>query len=54
MQQLITSIGGGRLLPGIKAIVVKEDGSLARHGEKGELVVKSPATALRYLNDPEA
>ncbi|EPQ60488.1 acetyl-CoA synthetase-like protein [Gloeophyllum trabeum ATCC 11539] len=44
----------GQLMPGIVVRVVKEDGSLAKAGELGELVVKSPANALCYLNNPEA
>jgi acyl-coenzyme A synthetase/AMP-(fatty) acid ligase len=44
----------GRLLPGVTARVVKEDGSLAKVGERGELVVKSPSIALRYTNDAKA
>lgn len=44
----------GQLIPGIVARVVKEDGSLASEGERGELVVTGPAMALRYLDNPEA
>ncbi|KAF8810190.1 acetyl-CoA synthetase-like protein, partial [Phlegmacium glaucopus] len=47
----------GRLLPGVVACVVKEDGSLATAGEQGELVVTCPQMALQYMaeadeNDP--
>ena len=45
---------GGQLLPGVRARVVKPDGTLANAGETGELVVQSPAMALGYFNDPEA
>ncbi|GLB45472.1 putative acetyl-CoA synthetase-like protein [Lyophyllum shimeji] len=41
---------GGRLLPGVRARVVRPDGSSANYGEEGEFVVKGPAAALGYLN----
>ncbi|KAG6331002.1 hypothetical protein ID866_8088 [Astraeus odoratus] len=44
----------GVLLPGISARVERPDGSLAEFGELGELVLKSPAMALGYINNPEA
>ncbi|KAF8332096.1 amp dependent CoA ligase [Cantharellus anzutake] len=44
----------GRLLPGLKAKVVKSDGTLAGYGEPGELVVHGPSMALRYENNPKA
>lgn len=53
--QKIGTVGSaGQLIPGIVARVVKEDGSLASEGERGELVVTGPAMALRYLDNPEA
>ncbi|KAG5651177.1 hypothetical protein H0H81_009584 [Sphagnurus paluster] len=51
---LTYSVGGGRLLPGIQARVIKPDGSSARHNEPGELIVKGPGAALGYLNDEKA
>ncbi|PPQ93094.1 hypothetical protein CVT25_003126 [Psilocybe cyanescens] len=45
---------GGRLLPGIQARVLKPDGSFARYGERGELIVKGPGMALGYLHDVAA
>ncbi|KAH0586556.1 hypothetical protein H2248_007782 [Termitomyces sp. 'cryptogamus'] len=45
---------GGRLLPGLQARVIKQDGSLANYGESGQLVVKGPAIALGYLNNKQA
>ncbi|KJA20113.1 hypothetical protein HYPSUDRAFT_828333 [Hypholoma sublateritium FD-334 SS-4] len=45
---------GGRLLPGIRARVIRPDGSFAQHGEPGELIVRSPATALGYLDNVSA
>ncbi|KAK0466425.1 amp dependent CoA ligase [Desarmillaria tabescens] len=44
----------GQLLPGIVARVVKADGSLAREGEQGELIVTGPSMAPRYKNNEEA
>lgn len=46
--------GGGRLLPGIQAQVIKPDGSPARFGERGELVVKGPGKALGYFGNLQA
>ncbi|KIY63031.1 phenylacetyl-CoA ligase [Cylindrobasidium torrendii FP15055 ss-10] len=51
----VDTIGSaGRLIPGIVARIVKEDGSLCKEGEQGELVVKSPALALRYHGNEQA
>lgn len=50
----ITFSGGGQLLPGVVAKVVKPDGSLANYDEPGELVTWSPSNALRYQNDAQA
>ncbi|KIJ62740.1 hypothetical protein HYDPIDRAFT_30328 [Hydnomerulius pinastri MD-312] len=44
----------GRLLPGVVARVVKEDGTLVGYNEPGELRVKMPSLALGYWNNPEA
>lgn len=44
----------GQLLPGVKARVVRPDGTLAGEGEQGELVVKGPSMALGYYNDVKA
>ena len=55
MDKRIGTIGsGGVLLPGCIARVVKPDGSLAKLGEAGELVVTSPSVSLGYLNNAEA
>ncbi|KZT30745.1 amp dependent CoA ligase [Neolentinus lepideus HHB14362 ss-1] len=54
-EQRIGVLGSaGQLIPGVVARVVKEDGSLAKPGELGELVVKSPSNALGYFNNVEA
>ncbi|KAI0003767.1 phenylacetyl-CoA ligase [Russula compacta] len=53
--QKVGTLGAvGHLIPGVRARVVKADGTLAKAGEPGELVVKSPSLALRYLNDEKA
>jgi 4-coumarate--CoA ligase len=44
----------GVLLPGFKARVEKPDGSLAKVGEVGELIVTGPTLALRYQNNEDA
>ncbi|KAI0067072.1 phenylacetyl-CoA ligase [Artomyces pyxidatus] len=44
----------GRLMPGCVAKVVKSDGTLAKRGEPGEFVIKSPSVALGYFNNPTA
>lgn len=51
---LLTLLGGGHLLPGIQARVIKADGTLARYGEPGELLVKGDSMALGYFNDENA
>ncbi|KAF7346112.1 hypothetical protein MSAN_01837900 [Mycena sanguinolenta] len=49
-----TSGSTGNFLPGIKARVVKSDGTLAGYNEPGELVVKSPSLALGYYKNQQA
>lgn len=44
----------GVLIPGLTARVVKPDGTLAKYGEPGELVVTGPAMALGYYKNPQA
>lgn len=55
LSQHIGTLGSaGQLLPGNIARVVKADGKLADYEEEGELHVKAPSAALRYLNNEEA
>jgi 4-coumarate--CoA ligase len=52
---MMATVGSaGILLPGITAKVVKPDGSLAKEGEQGELIVKGPSMALGYFNNDAA
>jgi acyl-coenzyme A synthetase/AMP-(fatty) acid ligase len=44
----------GQLMPGVVARIVKEDGSLGKPGERGELVIYSASNALGYVDAPEA
>jgi 4-coumarate--CoA ligase len=44
----------GQILPGIVARIVKADGKFGRHGEQGELIVRTPAAALCYSNNEQA
>ncbi|KXN86772.1 4-coumarate--CoA ligase-like 7 [Leucoagaricus sp. SymC.cos] len=50
----VTVGSAGRLLPGIKARVMKPDGTLADEGERGELLVTGPSMASYYLDNPMA
>ena len=55
LSQKVGTIGSvGQLIAGVRARVVKEDGTLAKSGEPGELVVKIPSAALRYRNNEKA
>jgi acyl-coenzyme A synthetase/AMP-(fatty) acid ligase len=44
---------GGELVPGVSARLIKSDGTLADYNEPGELYLKTPAAALRYLDNEE-
>ncbi|KAH9065660.1 phenylacetyl-CoA ligase [Lactarius vividus] len=44
----------GIAVPGVRFKIIKEDGTLAKLGERGELVVNSPSNALRYWDNPKA
>ncbi|KAI0937764.1 hypothetical protein AcW1_003837 [Taiwanofungus camphoratus] len=55
LDQKIGTLGSsGVLIPGIKARVIKADGSLAAYGEPGEFVVSGPSVALGYWNNEKA
>ncbi|KZT64334.1 acetyl-CoA synthetase-like protein [Daedalea quercina L-15889] len=53
-QEICTPGSAGRLVPGITARVVRPDGSLGGFNDLGQLVIKSDAIALGYLNNEEA
>ncbi|KAI0270029.1 amp dependent CoA ligase [Gloeopeniophorella convolvens] len=53
-QKIGTPGGAGTLLPGIRARVVKPDGSLAKRGEQGEMYVTGPSMALGYYGNEAA
>jgi 4-coumarate--CoA ligase len=44
----------GKILPGVICRVLKDDGSLGGYGDKGELYVKTPSSALCYLDNEQA
>ncbi|KAF5382321.1 hypothetical protein D9757_008482 [Collybiopsis confluens] len=46
--------GAGKLMPGIRARIVKPDGSLGTYDEVGELWIWSPSNALGYYNNEKA
>lgn len=54
LQKVGTSGSAGQLLPGIRARLLKSDGTYGRPGEQGELVVHSPSNALGYTNNEQA
>ncbi|KAK7464662.1 hypothetical protein VKT23_003907 [Stygiomarasmius scandens] len=45
---------GGQLMPGVRARVLKPDGTYASYNEPGELLVYSPSNALAYFNNEQA
>lgn len=44
----------GRLMPGIRARLLKSDGTYGGPGELGELMIYSPSNALGYVDDEQA
>ncbi|KAF8586727.1 phenylacetyl-CoA ligase [Ramaria rubella] len=53
-QRLGTPGCAGHLLPGVRAKVVKPDGTLGGYNETGELVVAGPQMSIGYPNNPQA
>jgi 4-coumarate--CoA ligase len=43
----------GQILPGVICHVVKGDGSLGGYGDEGELYVKTPSSALHYIDNEQ-
>lgn len=55
LSQKIGTLGSaGQLIPGVRARIVKADGTLAKAGESGELFVQTPSLALRYKDNEKA
>ena len=55
LQQKVGTLGSaGQLIPGIRARLLKADGTYGGPGEQGELVIYSPSNALRYTNNDQA
>jgi long-chain acyl-CoA synthetase len=44
----------GKALPNVEIRVVKEDGSIASHGEKGEICARGPNLMQGYFKNPDA
>ncbi|KAF8898943.1 phenylacetyl-CoA ligase [Infundibulicybe gibba] len=44
----------GQIIPGIATRVIKTDGTLAKEGEAGELIVSGPSMAMGYINNADA
>ena len=44
----------GQLIPGVRARLLKPDGTYGGPGEQGELVIHSPSNALGYINNEQA
>ena len=53
-RRLGTPGGAGMFMPGIRARIVKPDGTLAKPGEQGELYVTCPSVTLGYHNNEKA
>jgi len=55
VSQKVGTLGSaGQLISGVRARVIKVDGTLAGVGEPGELMVTGPSMALRYSNSEKA
>ena len=58
MGPLLSKVGtlgsAGQLLPGVRAKLLKSDGTYGGPGEQGELVVYSPSNAIKYTNNEQA
>jgi acyl-CoA synthetase (AMP-forming)/AMP-acid ligase II len=53
-QRISTPGSAGVFFPGIRARIVKPDGTLAKPGEQGELYVAGPCMALGYYKNEKA
>jgi len=53
-QRIGTPGSAGVFIPGLRARIVKPDGTAAKAGEQGELYVTGPSMALGYYNNEKA
>jgi 4-coumarate--CoA ligase len=53
-QRIGTPGSAGVFIPGVRARIVKPDGTLAKPGEQGELYVTGPSMALGYYKNEKA
>lgn len=53
-RKIATASSAGVFAPGVRAKVVKPDGTLAREGEQGELLITGPALPKGYYKNPIA
>jgi acyl-CoA synthetase (AMP-forming)/AMP-acid ligase II len=53
-QRIGTPGSAGVFIPGVRARIVKPDGTLAKPGEQGELYVTCPSMALGYYKNEKA
>ncbi|KAH9980137.1 amp dependent CoA ligase [Lactifluus volemus] len=54
LRRIGTPGGVGVFIPGVRARIVKPDGTLAKPGEQGELYVACPSVSLGYHNNEKA
>jgi acyl-CoA synthetase (AMP-forming)/AMP-acid ligase II len=54
LRRIGTPGGVGVFIPGVRARVVRPDGTLAKPGEQGELYVTCPSVTLGYHNNEKA
>ena len=53
-QRIGTPGSAGVFIPGVRARIMKPDGTLAKPGEQGELYVTGPSMALGYYSNEKA
>ena len=53
-QKIGTPGASGRIIEGATVRILKPDGTYAKEGELGEILVRAPSNALGYLNNEQA